>query len=78
LIEIYYKSPLFNQVMLDETTLEKRLASLEYTVAELKRQISLIPAANNWLEKVTGSISDEQTFLEILEYGKSLRYAEVN
>ena len=62
--------------MLDETTLEQRLVSLEHTVAELKTQISLAPAANNWLEKVTGSISDEQTFLEILEYGKSIRYAD--
>ncbi len=61
--------------MLDETTLEQRLVSLEHTVAELKRQMSVVPTTN-WLEKVTGSISDEQTFLEILEYGKSLRYAD--
>ncbi len=65
-----------NQAMLDETTLEQRLVSLEQTVAELKRQMSVVPTTNNWLEKVTGSISDEQTFLEILEYGKSLRYAD--
>lgn len=62
--------------MLDETTLEQRLVSLEKTVAELKRQMSITPTTNNWLEQVTGSISDEQTFLEILEYGKSLRYAD--
>ncbi|MGH8000724.1 MAG: transferase hexapeptide repeat containing protein [Brasilonema sp.] len=67
-----------NQAMLDETTLEQRLVSLEHTVAELKRQMSIAPTIDNWLEKVTGSISDEPTFLEILEYGKSLRYAEVN
>lgn len=62
--------------MLDETTIEQRLVSLEQTVAELKRQMLVVPTTNNWLEKVTGSISDEQTFLEILEYGKALRYAD--
>ena len=65
-----------NQAMLDETSLEQRLVSLEQKVAELKRQMSVVPTTNNWLEKVTGSISDEQTFLKILEYGKSLRYAD--
>ncbi|MBO3463983.1 transferase hexapeptide repeat containing protein [Aetokthonos hydrillicola Thurmond2011] len=62
--------------MLDETNLEQRLVNLEHTVAKLKHQISIATSANNWLEKVTGSISDEQTFLEILEYGKSIRYAD--
>ncbi|MGK7902510.1 MAG: hypothetical protein AB4352_14050 [Hormoscilla sp.] len=33
-------------------------------------------ASSNWLENVIGSVSDEQTFLEALEYGKSLRYAD--
>jgi hypothetical protein len=62
--------------MLDETTLEQRLVNLERTVAELKLQISVAPVANNWLEQFTGSISDEQTFMEILEYGKSIRWAD--
>lgn len=38
--------------------------------------MSAVPTTDNWLEKVTGSISDEQTFLEILEYGKSLHHAD--
>ena len=62
--------------MLDETTIEQRLATIEHTVAELKRRIDSTPTANNWLDKVIGSISDEPAFLEALEYGKSLRYAE--
>ncbi len=62
--------------MLDETILEQRLVNLEHTVAELKRLLIAVPIASNWLEKVTGSISDEQAFLEVLEYGKSLRYAD--
>ena len=63
-------------MMLDETTIEQRLVNLEHTVAELKRQPVAAPATRNWLEKVTGSISDEQAFLEVLEYGKSLRHAD--
>ncbi|GAA6614871.1 transferase hexapeptide repeat containing protein [Scytonema sp. NUACC26] len=62
--------------MLDESALEQRLVNLEHTVAELKRQMSAVPTTDNWLEKVTGSVSDEQTFLEILEYGKFLRHAD--
>ncbi len=62
--------------MLDETTIEQRLVNLEHTVAELKRQLVAAPITSNWLEKVTDSISDEQAFLEVLEYGKSLRHAD--
>ncbi len=62
--------------MLDETTIEQRLISLERTVAELQSLLQVTqptPVASNWLEKVTGSISDEQAFLEVLEYGRSFR-----
>lgn len=62
--------------MLDETTLEQRLAILEHTVADLKRQIDSVPASGSCLERITGSISDEPAFLEALEYGKSLRYVD--
>jgi hypothetical protein len=62
--------------MLDQTTLEQRLATIEHTVADLKLRIDSTPTAKNWLEKVMGSISDEAAFLEALEYGKSLRYAD--
>lgn len=64
------------RIMLDEATLEQRLATLEHTVADLQRQIVGTSTSSNWLEKVTGSISDQQAFLEALEYGKSLRAAD--
>ena len=54
--------------MLDETTIEQRLVNLERTVTELKRLLIASPTPSNWLEKVTGSISEEQTFLEVLKY----------
>ena len=62
--------------MLDETTIEQRLATLEHTVADLKRRSDGVSADSNWLEKVIGSISDEPTFLQALEYGKLLRYTD--
>lgn len=61
---------------MNDLTIEQRLATLEQTVAELKRQINDAPASNNWLEKVIGSISDESAFLEALEYGRSLRQTD--
>ncbi|OUL36470.1 transferase hexapeptide repeat containing protein [Nostoc sp. T09] len=64
--------------MLNEVTIEQRLATLEQTVADLKRRIVDVPTASNWLEKVIGSISDEPAFLEALEYGQLLRHADID
>ncbi|MBD2681090.1 MULTISPECIES: transferase hexapeptide repeat containing protein [Nostoc] len=64
--------------MLDETNLEQRLATLEQTVAELKRRVIDAPTSSNWLEKIIGSISDEPAFLKALEYGRSLRHADIS
>ncbi|MEA5599217.1 transferase hexapeptide repeat containing protein [Rivularia sp. UHCC 0363] len=61
--------------MLDEATIEERLVNLERTVA-IQNRLSAIPSSNNWLDEVAGSISDEQAFLEVLEYGKLERYAD--
>jgi hypothetical protein len=57
-------------------TFEQRLATLEHTVAVLKRQLASIPKSDNWLEKVIGSISDEAAFSESLEYGYSFRHSD--
>lgn len=62
--------------MLEEKNIEQRLTAIEHTVADLKRRVDGEQASSNWLELVIGSVSDEQTFLEALEYGKSLRYAD--
>ncbi len=58
--------------MLDEATIEQRLASLEQEVAQLKRK-SDSNISNNWIDKLIGSISDEPAFLQALEYGRSFR-----
>ncbi|MEO1431539.1 MAG: transferase hexapeptide repeat containing protein [Cyanobacteria bacterium J06632_19] len=62
--------------MLNEATIEERLVNLERTVAELQNRLSAVPTTNNWLDKFAGSISDEQAFLEVLEYGKLERHTD--
>ncbi len=62
--------------MLDEATIEQRLNILEQAVADLQRRLPPVPGAANWLEKLTGSISDEQGFLEVLEFGRAFRHAD--
>ena len=62
--------------MLNETNLEKRLIDIEQAIADIQTKINEQPLSNNWLEKITGSISDESAFLEVLEYGKKWRKSE--
>ena len=62
--------------MLAEATIEQRVAALERTVAEFQQRLTGIPAIEIWLEKVTGSISDEAAFQEALEYGRELRQTD--
>ena len=55
-------------------TLEERVSSLE---AQLLQLTSLLktdrPIASNWLDRLTGSISNDELFLEALEQGRSIR-----
>jgi len=62
--------------MLDEATLERRLTALEQAVAEVRLDLAGYKADDNWLEIVTGSISDEPAFLEVLEFGRALRQSD--
>jgi tetrahydromethanopterin S-methyltransferase subunit B len=63
-------------IMLDQATLEKRLVDLEQTVADLQRKSEAKTPSNNWLQALTGSISDEAAFLEALEYGRAFRQSD--
>lgn len=53
--------------MLDETVLEQRLTTLERSVIDLQRKFESKSNSENWLDKLIGSISDEDAFLEALE-----------
>ncbi|MEH1815801.1 MAG: transferase hexapeptide repeat containing protein [Nostoc sp.] len=76
-ISIIIGTKVSKKIMLDEANLEQRLATLEQTVADIKHRVIDAPTYSNWLEKVIGSISDEPAFLEALEYGRSLRHADI-
>ncbi|MEH2273764.1 MAG: transferase hexapeptide repeat containing protein [Nostoc sp.] len=76
-ISITIETKVSKKIMLDEANFEQRLATLEQTVADIKHRVIDAPTSNNWLEKVIGSISDEPAFLEALEYGRSLRHADI-
>jgi hypothetical protein len=45
-------------------------------VADFQGRLSAAPAPANWLEKLTGSVSDGPAFLEALDYGRALRQAD--
>jgi hypothetical protein len=62
--------------MLNEATIERRLITLEQTVYNLQQKIDSKPVTESWLQKLTGSISDEEVFLEALEYGKTFRQSD--
>jgi hypothetical protein len=49
--------------------LEQRLATLERTVAELQRRIE----GKNWVERLIGSVTDEEAFLEAMRLGREFR-----
>ncbi|MGL4882717.1 MAG: transferase hexapeptide repeat containing protein [Waterburya sp.] len=61
--------------MLDETVLERRLLTLEQAVVDLQRKVEDKPS-QDWLKKLIGSVSDEEAFLDALEYGRALRQAD--
>jgi hypothetical protein len=55
--------------------LERRVAAVEQAVAELRKQLAAVTPVN-WLDRVKGSITDEEAFLEALEYGRAIREAD--
>ncbi|WP_017661807.1 hypothetical protein [Baaleninema simplex] len=58
---------------LEQTVSELRLTQLEQAVSELQNKVDRKPNANNWVDNLIGSISDEEAFLEALEYGRNFR-----
>jgi hypothetical protein len=62
--------------MIDEVTLEQRLAALEKAVTEIKRHLGLAPVSGNWVENLPGKITDLEAFEKVLEYGRAFRYAD--
>lgn len=62
--------------MLDTATLEQRLMNLERVVFDLQYRFNNKQSSDNWLDTLTGSISDDSAFLEALEYGRAFRQSD--
>ena len=52
----------------DMQSLEQRVATLEHQVAELRTQ----PTAG-WLDRLTGSVTDDEAFEEAMRLGREFR-----
>ena len=59
-----------------KTTLEQRLTAVERAVAELRSVLTPTAPPADWLEKITGSVTDEAAFREVLELGRAFRRAD--
>jgi hypothetical protein len=61
-------------------SLEKRLASVEAAVTEIRRHIESqnqdTENPQNWLDQMTGSFEDEPAFDEVIKYGQSIRQGD--
>lgn len=62
--------------MLDSATLERRLEAIERAVADLPRERANGSAPPNWIEKVSGIVTDDEEFLEMLKLGRAFRDAD--
>jgi hypothetical protein len=61
---------------MSDLKLEQRVAALERAVANIQAWLAAAPAAGNWLEKITGTITDQEAFREMLELGRAFREAD--
>ena len=57
-------------------TIESRVEALERELAEVKRRLSGTGNANQWLDRVAGSQSQEADFDEVLRLGRDARAAD--
>jgi hypothetical protein len=62
--------------MIADELIEQRLLALESAVANLQFRLTKMAPAANWIDKVTGSISDDEAFQEALEFGRAFRHAD--
>ena len=59
-----------------ETSIEQRLAAVEEAVSELQQRLARLPAATNWVARITGSFKNEPAFEEVLALGRAIRAAD--
>ncbi len=62
--------------MMNDPTVEDRLARLEQEVARLKQRVASPAQAGSWADRITGSMEAYPEFAKVLELGRELRRAD--
>jgi hypothetical protein len=62
--------------MMNEAMLEQTLEDVEHAVAELQAHLADRTKSSDRLEKVKGSVTDEEVFREALLLGRAFRRAD--
>lgn len=73
------------EMLANGLTVEQRLEAVEREVADLKRRLAealvaaKAPETGSWLDKTNGMIAeeDEEAFLQVAEYGRRTRQADM-
>ena len=64
----------------DITQFEDRLSSVELALNQIQTKLGLAPAGTNWVEQVSGSLSDipEEDYQEFLEHCRAVRSGDTS
>ena len=62
--------------MSHEIILEQRLVAVERAITDIQRQLAGGAVSPDWLDEVTGSVTDEAAFREVLGFGSAFRSAD--
>lgn len=61
---------------MEAATVEKRLATLESEIAQLKRLVVAAQPGETWLERVAGTFRDEPESEAVLRLGREIRRSD--
>jgi hypothetical protein len=61
---------------MSQASIEQRMTVLEQAVRELQEAMRARKPADDWLERVLGSMKDEPAFDEVLAHGRAIRQAD--
>jgi hypothetical protein len=60
----------------NELVLEQRLVAVERAISDIQLQLAGSRPSPDWLDAVTGSVTDEAAFREALKFGQDFRSAD--
>jgi hypothetical protein len=63
-------------LMAIDAAVEQRLSALEHAVARLEGRLKPREPDPDWLERVAGSIADDEAFRKVLDYGREFRQSD--